>query len=278
MIFKDYVVNYYVPYHKGKSSKESVLKRDLQMVRIILSYDIADMKLNKITQSDITLLLAHIEKDRGITKATINSYRSRLSAIFNHAIQNRQINFNPVRFIKKYREYPRERYLSQKEAFLLLKECKNSKNNELYAIVVPALNTGMRAGEILNLTFHNIAGNHIILFGEQTKSSLPRRVPLNSSAKNVLMEHISTSINQYGRVFASRSIRECFKYAKIRAGIKGLRFHDLRRTFATYLKDGNIDIHTISKILGHTSITTTERYLGVNQMKLLDSVQILSFI
>lgn len=274
---REYIIEKYIPYFKTKSRKDCNLKRDLLMIQTILSYDVVNIGVNKITQSDIVLLLALIEKDRKIAKATVNRYRARLSSIFCHAIQNRFIDFNPVKFIKKYKEYPRERYLYQNEALSLLYECKNSKNKELYTIVVLALNTGMRVGEILNLSRQNILEKQILLFGEQTKSGLPRRIPLNVSAKNVLIEHLNTSLNNDGLIFTSKDIRECFKYAKLRAGIIGLRFHDLRRTFATYLKDGNIDIHTISKILGHTSITTTERYLGVNQTKLLDSVQILSF-
>jgi len=57
-----------------------------------------------------------------------------------------------------------------------------------------------------------------------------------------------------------RDIRTAFKNACKRAGIKGLRFHDLRHTFATRLILSGVDLATVSKLLGHSSIQMTMRY------------------
>lgn len=273
---KQYIEDYYLPFYKRKLRKELNYKKELTRINVIMNSDFALEAFSLIKRNDIVLFLAFLAKERQISKSTINRYRTRLMAIFNYGLENGDINYNPVTGIKKNKEYSRSKYLSLESSKLLIKECLDSRNKDLYIIVVLALNTGMRVGEILNLEYKNLKDDGIYLFGEQTKSGFDRFIPLADSVRIVLNEYIS-DYSRVGKLFKIKSIRCAFDYAKERAGVD-CRFHDLCRTFATHLKNANVDIHTISKLLGHSSIVTTEIYLGTDHKKLLDSVKVLEFI
>lgn len=271
---KDYIEDYYLPYLKEKSRKESNFNKEIKRIKVITASEFVKIPVVALQEGNIIEFLSKLQKERHITQNTVNRYISRLKAIFNYLLRNRLIVFNPAQFIKKTKEYPRSSYLNESEVRKLLNECKNSQNKELYLITVLALNTGMRQGEILNLKKSNIIGRNIILFGEQTKSGLPRTIPMNDTVQKLLADCLRDH-HKDNNLFLCKNIRAAFNNAMTRAGIEGVRFHDLRRTFATYLKDSNI--HNISILLGHTSIATTERYLGIDEKKLLDSVQFLRF-
>jgi integrase len=182
---------------------------------------------------------------------------------------------NPARGIKKHKEYFRSRYLSVEEIAALLKACRVSRNIELYAIVVIALNTGMRLNEILTLRAEdvNLRQKTIVLREQITKNGDSRIVPLNKTVSGVLSEHMK----QRGRIFKSRDIRCAFENALKRAGIDLARFHDLRRTFGTHLLLRKISHYKISHLLGHSNILVTERYLTVEDDSLHECVNKIGF-
>jgi integrase len=73
-------------------------------------------------------------------------------------------------------------------------------------------------------------------------------------------------------------VRRAFVAACRRAGIEGLRFHDLRHTFATRCIRAGVDIHTLKELLGHHSITVTERYLFSGEEQKRKAVNMLNHI
>jgi integrase len=86
-----------------------------------------------------------------------------------------------------------------------------------------------------------------------------RYIPIN----DVLMDEfkrLRSSSNQNKRIFPFRNVRTAFEGACWRAGIEGLRFHDLRHTFATRLVERGVDLITVKELLGHSSVMVTERY------------------
>jgi integrase len=144
-------------------------------------------------------------------------------------------------------------------------------------MVAIALNTGMRRGEIVNLNSKQIDfGNRIItLYGVKTKSGYDRGILLNDEAADVLIKRVNN--NATGGLFNITSVKTAFNTAVRKAGIEKVRFHDLRRTFATHLRDAGVDITIICEILGHSSVKVTERYLYNSRQALLDSVKKIGF-
>jgi integrase len=181
-----------------------------------------------------------------------------------------KLRVNPAGKVKKFREAPaRERILDAAEARRLI-DCAGPG---LRPVLVIALNTGMRRGEILSLRWRDVdTVKGFILIGD-SKSGRSRKIPMNGAVFEAL-----ASLKQSGEfVFQNGStdshvldVKTAFHGACRRAkkdpedekdpGIQGLRFHDLRHTAASRMVAAGIDLVTVSKILGHSSITMTMRY------------------
>ena len=139
-----------------------------------------------------------------------------------------------------------------------------------------ALNTGCRKQELLGLIWSNVDfGNDLILL-EQTKNGTRRSVPLNSVSRGVLIRrravcaevcpdtpwvfcHITAALyaNVGDRV---KDVKTSFATACKKAGIVNFRIHDLRHTAASWLVMEGVPLLEVSRLLGHKSITQTERY------------------
>jgi integrase len=266
----------YYPFYQNTRPKD--IYAETTRINVLLSCEIAKKELTEINRNDVISFLAEVRAKRAISKTTVNRYHSRLCTILNYALNEGYIPRNPAGGLKKNREPMRERFLLPYEINSLLYECKQSKNYELYTIVALALNTGMRLKEILTLSKKRVSVRNRNIFLEQslTKSGENRNIPLNDAAVRILTEYVNTykySID----MFKTKCIRTAFYNAMKRAGIEQACFHDLRRTFATHLKEAGVPIHTISRLLGHSNITVTERYLSVKESMLLESVSKISF-
>lgn len=275
LTLKDYIENNYIPFQKN-AKKEVNFKHILGQLNIITSYDFTEKAINTITENDIVNFFNLLKKDRNIKQATQNRYRSLLNHIFNNAIKDNVILSNPVKYIKRYKEKSRNRALNTNEINLLLGACKQSRNEELYYIVLVALYTGMRYSNIINMKKSNIKGNVYQLDGSETKAGKSQLIYLHQDLMNELNGYIKSNIGSY--IFKSKYILGSFKSACNKVGIENFRFHDLRRTFATFLLYNNTNIKTIQNMLGHSSITMTERYLANDSKKELDAINKLCFI
>lgn len=134
-------------------------------------------------------------------------------------------------------------------------------------MVVLALNTGMRKGEILSLRGAQVdlANRLIHIYNAKTAHS-ERRIPMNDTIFELLMslcrqknsDFVFQSHRKLGDQF--RDPKTAFKSAVRLSGIQHLRFHDLRHTFATRLVRAGVDLITVQHLLGHAKITMTARY------------------
>ena len=122
------------------------------------------------------------------------------------------------------------------------------KPNHFQLFVCFAYYTGARRGEICALTEDNIREEFV------SGKSGKRRIKLNRQAKAVL--------NEAGRLWDYRPtyVTQTFKKNLRNLGIKNGRFHDLRRTFGYNLIKQGMPIYQLSKLLGHSSVTTTEKH------------------
>jgi integrase len=123
---------------------------------------------------------------------------------------------------------PRSRRLQGDEEQRLLAQCRAARNPRLAHFVIFTLETGMRRGELLSLEWVNVDLNKRTALLPITKNGESRGVPLSSRALTVLR---SLPPSTTGRVFGeltANALRLSFRRAVARAGITGLRFHDLR--------------------------------------------------
>ena len=251
---KEYIEDYYIPFQKN-AKKETNYRHILGQLNIIAGYDFTDKAINAVSENDIINFFNLLKNDRNIKQATQNRYRSLLNHIFNTAIKDKVVNYNPAKHTKKFKEVNRDRALNNSEIKALLEACKQSKNEELYYIVLVALYTGMRYSNIIHMKRSNIKNNVYQL---------------------ELNKYMHKNNDTY--IFRYNYIKRAFRTALKKAGIENFRFHDLRRTFANTLLYNNVNIVTISNMLGHSSIMMTQKYLANDSKKELDAINKLCFI
>ena len=187
---------------------------------------------------------------------------------------------NPVKRVSMEKESPpRDRWLTSEEECRLLAVCPE----RLRVIVIFALNTGMRQGEILSLRWKDVNLLKGTLIIEVTKNGDRRAMPLNGTVWELLKEKNRVRYLASDHVFTSTTgtkidgghLRRDFMKVLRDAGIEGFRFHDLRHTFATRLVHQGIDLYKVQRLLGHRDIKTTQRYAHHYPESLRESVEIL---
>ena len=213
---------------------------------------------------DITPQMVEQFKAKRVTEvkpATTNRALALLKSIFNKAIAWNKFNGrNPVKGIKFYKEQPRIRFLEREEITKLIDNC----TEPLKSIIIIALNTGMRRGEIFNLKWHDIDFSRGIISLYQTKNGEQRKVPMNEQVKKTIIAVRKTPDSPY--IFCNKEkrpycdIRKSFFTACEKSGITDFHFHDLRHTFASQLVMSGIDLNTVRELLGHKTIEMTLRY------------------
>ena len=213
------------------------------------------MKIGDINAGDIQKLYNEIASRR--THSTARRYMTLLRLIFNKAkVWGDFIGENPCSGVKLGREANhRIRYLTSPEIETLL----GAANPRLWPVVAIALLTGMRRGEILGLTWENVDLNHGRLYILQSKSGLPRELPISPKLAGVL-HGIGPKAKGPIVDLPVIMLRRLFSEALRGSRIASFRFHDLRHTFASHYVMAGGDLLTLSRILGHTTTAMTQRY------------------
>lgn len=208
--------------------------------------------------------------------ATLNRYLVALGALFAWARRNRYVprGFeSPTKHVEKNEESRgRVRYLTDDERVRLLSACRESTWPRLYALVLMAMTTGARRGELLALRWCDIDGERAEAVLHDTKNG-DRRIL-------VLLPQVIAELDLYAPkdretsqalVFRSRlrpsqpyATAEAFRDAMAAAGIKNFRFHDLRHTAASYMAQSGASLLEIADTLGHRQLRMVQRYAHLN--------------
>ena len=208
-------------------------------------------------------LLQKTSEQRGtpLSPATVNRFLSALSHVFTVAQNDWEVcDDNPCKRVRKYKESRgRTRYLDDTERARLLAECKKSEQEELYPLVVLALSTGMRRGELMALNWRSVDMERRAVHILDSKNGSARTVPLTEAAYDCLLSIWEGS----GPVFHSK-MRSAWEQALVRAGLDDFRFHDLRHTCASYMSQAGVDARTIAEVLGHKTLQMAMKYAHLN--------------
>jgi len=202
-----------------------------------------------------------IKRSEKVKPATVNKELACLKCLYNKAIEWGKAESSPAAKVKLFRgNNYRLRYLEKEEVKKLLKAC----SPHIKPIVILALHTGMRKGEILNLKWQDISVNRCLIYLLETKNNEKREVYMNDTVKATLIKVLKhpdspyVFCNKHGKPYAN--VRKSFDTALRKSGIMGFRFHDLRHTFASHLVMAGVDIKTVQELMGHKSIEMTLRY------------------
>lgn len=244
---------------------------------------------------------AKVERLRGITPQLIENYKkfrheggtkastidtelNTIKAALNRAVALGYLPRNPCREVKRLKS-PRKqvRFLSKEE----IKKLLEPGNGRMVPMVEVLLYTGLRRDELTHLTWHDVDLQRRIVAiqakdGWHPKDYEVRHIPMASRLHELLKE---LPRNGSDWIFANRDgkahdghilSRDFRKLAKL-CGIKGASLHTLRHTFASHLVMNGTDIYTVQKLLGHSSIKTTEIYAHLAPDFLKAAVERLSF-
>lgn len=213
--------------------------------------------------------------------ATLNRYLVALGALYTWARRNRRLprGFeSPTKHIEKHKESAgRVRYLSNDERERLLTACQASPWPRLYLLVLMAITTGARRGELLGLRWKDIDIDR----GEARIGEDASTTTKNGDARSlILLPAAAVELARFAPkdaatsdalVFRSRlrpsqpySMHQAWRDAVADAGLRNFRFHDLRHTAASYMAQHGASLLEIADTLGHRQLRMVQRYAHLN--------------
>ncbi|ACA46661.1 site-specific integrase [Clostridium botulinum] len=240
--------------------------------------DLNKKEMCKITTLDIQKIVDKVTKE-GLNNNTTRYYLKRLNTLFKSAKEEYNIiDSMPTKNIKVGKPVPtKKKALTDNEIKNLLEDFKN---NKYYLLNFLAVNTGMRLGELLGITWDNVdfKNNTITVnkqwkkiekgvwgFGDVKSKNSNRTIPVSNIVIKELMNHRNV-ININNRVLNFRSTNSvcAIVNGKFKKHGYTITFHELRHTYATRLIANGVDFKTAAQILGHSVEQTLKTYSHVN--------------
>lgn len=237
---------------------------------------------------EIRSFLAHLKRERNYTANTLLRKLACFRSFYKFCIKNKKISVNPVEEIESPKLPKRKAiYLTEQEKFLLFQTAKNKtykidgKRN--YAILILLYYTGIRVGELVNLTFNSIVPDGLEYIVKVIgKGNKERHIPLNNEAKTVLDIWLKNRpaceskiiFTANGKKMTTRNVQYLIKNLAKEAGIeKNITPHKLRHTFGTDLLLKGANLINIQALLGHANLNTTQIYVHTNKESLANDIK-----
>jgi len=211
-------------------------------------------------------------------KYTASLYLRNLKAVFNRAIDWGYIDKNPFKGIKLSIPENNPVFINKKELNMIVKKEPDPVLAMIYKL---AYYTGMRQGELINLEWDDIDLKRKVIKVRsktdfKTKSKREREIPIAKPVKKILNrvnERTGYVFNKNGDRYSGSFLAHRFK-KNIRAlGMNDdIHFHSLRHSFASNLVQKGVNIYVVQKLLGHSSISTTQRYSHLQNFNLVEAI------
>lgn len=233
-------------------------------VKTIESHHIAQYRDERLQQENS-------KTGKPISPSTVRLEMSLLSNFFDIArIEWGLVKENPVKHVRKPKPTPgRVRRLTAREERLIMRYCHNFTNRELYAIIVMALETAMRQGEILSLRWEHIDLARRVAHLPDTKNGTSRDIPLTNQAKEILIQQ-GVQTSGYVFEYSQRGLKSSWRTMIKRLNIEDLKFHDLRHEAISRLFElSTLDMMEVAAISGHKSVAMLKRYTHLKAQKLV---------
>ena len=276
--FAEYIAERYLPYVDGYKkaawSDRSYLNNQILPV-------LGNKYLDQITKQDI-INLHHGLRKQGYAAGTCNRSLILVRYAFNMAIRWEipGVKSNPSKDVPLFDDHAKkERYLTQEETQRLYTAVQKSDNPMLQYIIPMLILTGARKREVLDARWEDFDLEHRRWRIPITKAGKPRHVPLSDGVLRLLGQIPRTDDCPF--VFANPttgkpyvSVFSSWDTARKRVGLRDVRIHDLRHSFASFLVNAGRSLYEVQRILGHTQIKTTQRYAHLSQDTLLDAANV----
>jgi len=255
-----------------------------------------NVTLNSINSDRLAELDSFLHR-RGLAPKTINDYMGILKTTFFYAVRKKYLTDNPIKEVKPYTVDEKRREYSPDEIRRILVAAdrieKGARDNTVlqkYArsIILLLLYTGMRLGELINLKWDNIQSDRIVLRRTETKQRKEKVIPLTSGISTIL-EALRAKNSPFviprkatARISSHGSTSTILAKMRAYSGIEDFDFHSLRHTAASIMVSNalgkGVGIADIQKILGHSKVETTMRYMHSDFGRMKKAVEILEEI
>jgi integrase len=245
-----------------------------------------DTPLQAITTDDIEAF-RDARRAAGLSPVTVNHDLKLLRKMINWGIRKGYLERSPFKIgteaaITLEREIPRDRRFEEDEdeARLLA-----AAGEHLRGLVIAMLDTACRPGELLSLQWQdvNVARREFVVRAEKAKTRTARLVPISTRLLAVLEmrgqapdgKDFPSDAYVFGDAIGRRvkSVRTAWNRASTAAGLKGFQLRDLRHEAGSRFDEAGVPISYVSKILGHTNLSTTSRYLNIHRRGLQAAMQ-----
>ena len=254
----------YLTYAKGNKAEQSY-QRDELTLRHFTDFIRAD-KLSAVTATKLEAYKTH-RREQGAKPSTLNRELNTIKAMFNKAVAWNALAHNPAKSVQKFKESRLNvRFLSKEEIRHLLK----AADPRMQSIIEILLHTGLRRDELIHLTWQDIDFKNQVLSVQPKEDWHPkdyeaRHIPMTPRLTEVLekLPRNGDSFvfpNKEGKPLDPDVLTHDFLKFVRRCAVKHASLHTLRHTFASHLAMNGVDLYTVQKLLGHSSIKTTEIY------------------
>jgi len=237
--------------------------QEIQRLGVLQRHDLAYRTLIGLSQQDIASF--RDERLRTVKPATAVRELAILSHVLDVAMRDwgYPLAQNVVKMIRRPTiNNARSRRLSASEEQRLLTACDDGRVECFRALVIVAIETGMRRGELLGLRWSDISHNRRVISLALTKNGTSREVPLSTRAYEALMSlHHNDSVDQYmpfGMTISA--FDQTWKRVIKRSGIIDLKFHDLRHEAVSRFFELGLNVMEVSTISGHKALSMLKRY------------------
>lgn len=235
------------------------------------AYFLADLRPGLIAEARRDLAQRG-KTGKPVGAATQNRYLAALSAALTYAVRELEwLGDNPARKVPKPAEpRGRVRFLGTVERERLLNACRESPDPRLLPLVLTAISTGMRQGELLRLRWNDIDIHSGFAVVHESKNDQRRAVPVPPPALAALQELRKAAKRPDAQIFVAPSGKALFPKkpwlrALLAAEIENFTFHDCRHTAASYLAMSGATLAEIAEILGHKTLQMVRRYAHLSE-------------
>ena len=265
---------YYIPYIKMHIKS---YETNISVFKNHILPKFRNSAMNNITKKDIMQLHTNMVQKKKLAPATANKVLIFISHAFNVAMQLeiKGIEVNPASKIKPYLlNNAREKYLTKEEAARLIEVINQTQQNIHLKYIIPMLIlTGARRGEVLKAKHEDFNLNQLCWTIPTSKSGKKRVLPITPQLLE-LYKSIPKDDTPY--LFASAKSKKPYvtiyvswNSARTRAGLKDLRMHDLRHSFASALVNNGRSLYEVQTLLGHSTSKMTQRYAHLSNENLM---------
>jgi integrase/recombinase XerC len=279
----------YIALERGASAHTCrAYRKDLELFAAFLQEQGLPLDVTKIEYLTIRLYLGHLYQRRRIKRTSVKRKLASLRTFFKYLKREGIVDKNPAKMVaipKGGKDLPH--VLTVDEAFRIL-DVPNPDSplgSRDQAILEFLYSSGLRVGELTTLSLNDLdlGAGMVRVLGKGNKE---RMVPIGSKAVEALKLYLTRRgelmgtgglspqylfLNHRGGRLSARSVGRMIKKYLLQGGIvKEATPHTFRHSFATHLLDAGADLRGIQELLGHASLSTTQKYTHVSSAKLME--------